>query len=202
MIYNNLYINKKEKKMVFIIILAVVVVLFFAIAIWAVSVYNSLVTMRNNVDEGFSTMDVYLKKRYDLIPNLVETVKGYAKHESETLEKVIKARNLAMGAATTEEKLAKEANLSKELKNFLSVVVEQYPQLKADKNFVELQISLKEIEGEIASSRKYYNGAVKVYNVKREVFPSSIIASIFKFEKRNLFEIEDAEERKAVKVQF
>lgn len=187
---------------VFYIILGIILFIGLVTILWAVATYNSLITMRNNVDEGFSTMDVYLKKRYDLIPNLVETVKGYAKHESTTLENVIKARNLAMGSANPEEKMANEAALSKELKTFLNVVVEQYPTLKADQNFIDLQNTLKNIETEIANSRKYYNGAVKVYNVKREVFPSSILANMFKFEKKPLFEVESSEERKAVKVQF
>lgn len=172
------------------------------ILVWGISVYNTLITMRNSVDEGFSTMDVYLKKRYDLIPNLVETVKGYAKHESETLEKVVKARNLAMNATNLQDKISGETALSKELKTFLNVVVEQYPDLKANQNFIELQASLKQVETEIAHARKYYNGAVKVYNVKREVFPSNIIAKRFKFDKRNMFEVDEVEERKNVKVSF
>ena len=188
-----------------IILLVILGILIFGglvIALWAISVYNSLISLRNNADEAFSTMDVYLKKRYDLIPNLVETVKGYAKHESETLEKVVKARNLAMGASNPQEKIATEAALTKELKTMLSVVVEQYPDLKANQNFIDLQDALKTIETEIANSRKYYNGAVKVYNVKRELFPSSIVAGIFKFEKKALFEVEDAAERKNVSVKF
>ena len=136
-------------------ILGGVILIGIIIALWVMSVYNTLITMRNNVDEGFSTMDVYLKKRYDLIPNLVETVKGYAKHESETLENVVKARNLAMNATNLQDKMANEANLSKELKTLLNVVVEQYPDLKANQNFIELQSTLKQVETEIAHSRKY-----------------------------------------------
>lgn len=185
-----------------LVIIGILLLVLILLIVWAISVYNTLIRMRNNVEEGFSTMDVYLKKRYDLIPNLVETVKGYAKHESSTLENVVKARNLAMNSTNLEEKMANETALSKELKTLLNVVVEQYPTLKADQNFIDLQNSLKNIETEISNARKYYNGAVKVYNVKREVFPSSIIASIFKFEKKPLFEVESAEERKAVKVQF
>lgn len=188
--------------MEFLIILGVVFLIAILIGLWVMSVYNTLVSMRNNVDEGFSTMDVYLKKRYDLIPNLVETVKGYAKHESETLEKVISARNMAMNASTAKEKMENEAALSKEIKTLLNVVVEQYPDLKANQNFIELQSSLKQVETEISHARKYYNGAVKVYNVKREVFPSNLVAKRFKFEKRELFEVEDVEERKNVKVSF
>lgn len=183
-------------------LLGAVVLLAIIIALWVMAVYNALIKMRNNVDEAFSTMDVYLKKRYDLIPNLVETVKGYTKHESETLEKVISARNLAMGSTNMQEKMEGESALTREIQNLLNVVVERYPDLKANQNFIELQASLKQIETEIAHSRKYYNGAVKVYNVKREVFPSSIVARRFKFDKRELFEIEDKEERKSVKVKF
>ena len=169
--------------------------------IWVIATYNKFIRMRNNVDEAFSTMDVYMKKRYDLIPNLVETVKGYAKHEKETLERVIAARNACAQAGNMEDRLSSEANLSSVLKQ-LAVVVEQYPELKADQNFMDLQSRLNELEEEIASSRKYYNGVTKSYNIKREVFPSNIIANWFKFEKRPLFEVESEEERKAVKVQF
>ncbi len=184
----------------YLIIAIVVIALVFVI--WAISVYNTLIKMKNNVDEAFSTMDVYMKKRYDLIPNLVETVKGYAKHESETLEKVISARNLAVNSTTPEEQIKNEKNLTSALKTLFNVVVERYPDLKANQNFIDLQNSLKSIESEIASSRKYYNGTVKVYNVKREVFPSNIIASMFKFEKRTLYEITNEEQRETVKVQF
>lgn len=179
-----------------------IVVIVIALVIWAVSVYNTLIRMRNNVDEAFSTMDVYMKKRYDLIPNLVETVKGYAKHESETLEKVVAARNLAANSTTAEEQIKNEKNLTSALRTLFNVVVEKYPDLKANQNFIDLQNSLKSVEGEIANSRKYYNGTVKAYNVKREVFPSNIVASMFKFEKKPLYEITNEEEREAVKVQF
>ena len=169
--------------------------------VWIIAAYNKFIKMRNNIDEAFSTMDVYLKKRFDLIPNLVETVKGYAKHEKETLEKVIAARNACAQAGNMEERLSSEANLSSVLKQ-LAVVVEQYPQLKADQNFLDLQNRLNQLEEEIASSRKYYNGVTKSYNIYREVFPSNIIAGWFKFEKRPLYEIEDVEHRKNVKVEF
>lgn len=182
-------------------IVALIIFIIIGIVAWIISVYNSLIRMRNNVDEAFSTMDVYMKKRYDLIPNLVETVKGYAKHENETLTNVIAARNMAMGAKTTEEKLQNENVLTGTLKS-LFAVSENYPELKADKNFTDLQNSLKTLETEIANSRKYYNGTVKVYNVKREVFPSSLIAKAFKFEKKPLFEIVNEEQRETVKVEF
>lgn len=179
------------------IILAVVVVL----AIWAVTVYNNFVRLKNHVEEAFSTMDVYLKKRYDLIPNLVETVKGYSKHESETLEKVIAARNSAMNASSAAERIKGEGELQGALKS-LFALAEAYPDLKANTNFLDLQNSLKAIENDIANSRKYYNGVVKSYNIKTEQFPSSIVAAIFKFERKPLFEVADAAERENVRVKF
>lgn len=181
-----------------IIIGALIVVV---LPLWLISVYNTFIKFRNDVDEAFSTMDVYLKKRYDLIPNFVETVKGYAKHEKETLEKVMQARYSAMNASTTEQKIDSENILQGALKS-LFAVAENYPDLKANQNFIELQNTLKELEADIANSRKYYNGVVKLYNTKRETFPSNIIAGIFKFTKKPLFEVETAEERKNVKVSF
>lgn len=178
-----------------------VLLTILAIVIWIISTYNTFVKMRNNVEEGFSTMDVYMKKRYDLIPNLVETVKGYAKHENDTLEKVMAARYGAMNSATVEQRLDNENVLQGALKS-LFAVAENYPNLKADQNFQDLQNTLKTLEEEIANSRKYYNGTVKVYNTKREMFPSNIIANWFKFTKKPLFEVENAEERKNVKVSF
>ena len=184
-----------------IVIVAVVVLLAIILIAWIVATYNSFVKMRNNVDEAYSTMDVYMKKRYDLIPNLVETVKGYATHEEKTLEGVMAARYSCMNANNPQEKAEAENMLTGTLKS-LFAVSENYPNLKADQNFMDLQQSLKTLEEEIATSRKYYNGCVKTYNVKRETFPSNIIAKWFKFEKRVLFEIANEEERNAPKVQF
>lgn len=184
---------------IFIIIFAVIVLV--VLPIWLVSSYNMFVKLRNNIDEAFSTMDVYLKKRYDLIPNIIETVKGYAKHEKETLEKVMEARYSAMNSATTEQKLENENILQGALKS-LFAVAENYPNLKADASFIELQKTLKDLENEIANSRKYYNGTVKIYNTKREMFPSNLVAGIFRFEKRPLFKVDNEEERKNVKVSF
>lgn len=169
--------------------------------IWAIAVYNAFVRLRNQIEEAFSTMDVYLKKRYDLIPNLVETVKGYAKHENETLTNVISARNAAMTATDPEKRMENENALTGTLKS-LFALSENYPQLKADTHFNDLMNQLQSIENEIASSRKYYNGVVRQYNTKREVFPSSIIANWKKFEKKPLYEVDDESERKNVKVQF
>jgi len=169
--------------------------------IWCIGAYNGFIKLRNKVEEAFATMDVYLKKRYDLIPNLVETVKGYAKHESETLQKVISARNMAANATTTEEKVAGENMLQGTLKS-LFAIAESYPDLKANTEFLNLQGQLSEMEADIANSRKYYNAVVKEFNTKIEVFPSNIIAGIFKFTRKTMFEVEEAEQRQNVKVQF
>ena len=171
------------------------------IAIYAVSQYNGFVNMKNVVEEAFSTMDVYLKKRYDLIPNIVETVKGYASHEKETLEQVIAARNKAVNASSPEAQLEAEGDLNKVMGR-LFALTESYPDLKANTNFMDLQNQLQTIETEIAQSRKYYNGTVRQYNTKVESFPSNIIANIFNFIKKPLFEVTDAVERENVKVQF
>lgn len=179
----------------------VIALVLIMILLWVIGGYNRLVRLRNNVKEAFSTMDVYLKKRFDLIPNLVETVKGYSKHESETLEKVVSARSMIQNASTTEEKLAAENQLTSTLRT-LFAVAESYPDLKANQNFIDLQDELSGMEDEIASSRKYYNGTVKMLNNAVEMFPSNILAGIFKFSAMPLFEVEDASERKNVKVSF
>lgn len=180
---------------------AVIVLGAVGIVAWWISTYNKFVKMKNDVEEAYSTMDVYMKKRYDLIPNLVETVKGYAKHEKEALESVMKARYSCMSANTQEEKAQSENWLAGTLKTLFSVA-ENYPELKANANYISMMNSLQTIEAEIASSRKYYNGAVKVYNTKREVFPANIVARHYNFERKALFEIENVEERKAPKVEF
>lgn len=169
--------------------------------LYTICTYNKLVKMRIQVDEAFSTMDVYLKKRYDLIPNIVATVKGYAKHEKDTLEAVISARNLAMTSTDPNQKIQANNQLSSTLKS-LFALSESYPELQANANFLSLQNDLKAIEAEIANSRKYYNAVVRDYNTKRQSFPSNIIAKWFKFEKRELYEIDDVKERKNVKVEF
>ncbi len=184
-----------------VIIVAVIVLLVIIIACWAISVRNNFVRMRNTNEEAFATIDVYLKKRYDLIPNLVETVKGYAKHESETLEKVIQARNNAASATTTAEKIEADANLSNAIKSF-NIVAERYPELKANANFQSLMAELRSIENELANSRKYYNAVVKTFNTAKDIFPKSIIAGFMKLEKFPYFELDSEEERKNVKVSF
>ena len=179
------------------IIIGIIIVL----ALIFVGMYNSFIKLKNSCDEAYSTMDVYLKKRFDLIPNLVETVKGYAAHEKETLQNVIAARNNLQNASTTEEKLAGENALQGTLKT-LFAVAEAYPDLKANTNFLDLQDQLKGVENDIANSRKYYNAVVKQFNTKCEMFPSNIIAGICHFEKKPMFEVYSAEERKNVEVKF
>ena len=180
------------------IIIAVIVVI---LVIFVISSYNGFIKLKNKCEEAFATMDVYLKKRYDLIPNLVETVKGYAAHEKETLEKVIAARNAAQGAQTIEDKIAGENALQGTLKS-LFAVAEGYPDLKANTNFLDLQEQLKKIEDDIANARKYYNAVIKEFNTKCEVFPSNIIAGLFHFERKPMFEVGSAEERENVQVKF
>lgn len=184
-----------------IIIGLIIIAIIIIIAIWVIAAYNGFVRLRNMVEEAFATMDVYLKKRYDLIPNLVETVKGYASHEAGTLEKVVKARNFAAEATTFEEKLQGENMLQGTLKS-LFAIAEAYPDLKANTNFLDLQSQLQRTEDEIANSRKYYNAVVKEFNTKTETFPSNIIAGMFNFMRKPLFEVTDQTEREAVKVQF
>ena len=181
------------------IAVAIVVVLLIILFVGA---YNSFVRLKNVVEEAWATIDVYLKKRYDLIPNLVETVKGFAKHESETLQKVIASRNIAMQASTGEAKIAAEKELTNNLKTLFNVVAESYPQLQANTNFLDLQNQLKQIENELASARKYYNGTVKTLNTKIEMFPSNLIAGMMKLKKYPYFELDSEEERKNVKVSF
>lgn len=187
--------------MVAIITLSIIGGLILILVLWLVATYNGFVSLKNKIDEAFSTMDVCLKKRYDLVPNFVTVVKSYATHEKETFQKVVAARNMAVNAKTIDEKVEGEKALSGTLKT-LFAVAENYPELKADKSYVNLQETLKGLESEIASSRKYYNGVVKMFNTKRERFPSNLVAGWFKFEKRSLFEIENVEERNNVKIEM
>ena len=181
----------------FMIILLIVVVLIF---LFFVSTYNSLVQLRNKVKDQFSQIDVQLKKRADLIPNLVETVKGYAKHEKGTLEDVIKARNTYLSAGSPDEKMKSSGELTQAI-NKLFALAESYPDLKANENFLDLQKQLKEVEDKISYARQFYNDTVLMYNNKIEMFPSNFIASLFHFEKENFFEATE-DERKNVEVKF
>ncbi|MBI2968232.1 MAG: LemA family protein [Bacteroidetes bacterium] len=180
-----------------LVILGVVILLI----LWAIGVYNSLIGKRNRVDNSWSQIDVQLKRRHDLIPNLVETVKGYAKHERETLEKVIQARNVAAQAKTVGEASKAEGQLSQALMN-LFAVAEAYPDLKANQNFMQLQEELVSTENKVGFARQYYNDEVMTYNTAIQTIPNNIIAGFGKFEKREFFEIEVKEERQAPKVQF
>lgn len=168
--------------------------------IYTIATYNKLVQLRSRVKNSWAQIDVQLKKRYDLIPNLVETVKGYAKHEKEVLTQVTEARASVGRAQTTEEQISANKELSGALSRLL-VVAERYPELKANLNFMNLQGQLQEIEHKIAMSRQFYNDTVMNYNQKTEMFPSNIIAKLFKFKPETYFEAE-AEAKAAPKVQF
>lgn len=184
-----------------LIVVAAVAVLVLIFVIWWFAARNKFVRLSNLVEEGWSTIDVFLKKRYDLIPNLVETVKGYAKHESETMSAVIKARQMAI-KATGNERIEAEKELSVSLSRFLMATREAYPDLKANANFMSLQNQLASIEGELERSRRYYNGTVKEFNTAIELFPGNIVAGRMKLEKRQYFELDSPEERQNVKVSF
>lgn len=187
-----------------IIALVVGAIVVIAIIGWWISTRNNFVRLKNKVEEAWATIDVFLKKRFDLIPNLVETVKGYAKHESQTLEKVVAARNIAMQAKTPEEKMQAAKELSGSLRTFFSAVAESYPELKANTNFLDLQNQLKNIESELEGARRYYNGVVKTFNTKLELFPANIVGNRMgeEYKKRPYFELDSAEERQNVKVSF
>ena len=183
------------------IVIAVVVVVLLAIILGFISAYNTLVKLRNSVEEAFATMDVYLKKRWDLIPNIVASVKGYAKHEAETLQNVINARNARYQDLSVDEKLEANKELSRGLAS-INVVAEQYPQLRANENFMTLNNQLQRTEEDIANARKYYNAVVKNYNNKIQMFPSNIVASMFSFKRQTMFAVENSDERENVKVEF
>ncbi len=180
-----------------LIILLVVVVL---VVMYVVSTYNGLVQARNKVRDQFSQIDVQLKRRFDLIPNLVETVKGYAKHESETLENVVKARNTYLAASTPEGQIEADGELTKAISK-LFALTESYPDLKANENFVTMQNDLRDTEDKIASARQFYNDVVLKYNNKVEMFPGSLVASIFNFKVEAYFKANETE-RENVQVKF
>lgn len=174
------------------------ILLLIVVYIW--SLYNGLITASTQVSEAWSQIDVQLKRRMDLIPNIVESVKGYAKHEKSIFENVTKARSALMGAKTPDESAKANDMLSGALKN-LFAVAENYPQLKANENFAQLQKELSDTEDKVAYSRQFYNSIVKDFNVKVKVFPNAMIASVFGFKEKPFFEVAEAE-RQAVKVQF
>ncbi len=177
------------------IVIAIVVVLVLLI-----STYNGLVSLRNKKDDQWSQIDVQLKRRADLIPNLVEIVKGYAKHESETLEKVIEARNTYMTAKTPEEEMKASGEVTQAL-NKLLALSEAYPELKANQNFLGLQEDVSDTEDKISYARQFYNDSVLTYNNKVQMFPSNIIAGMFNFTKASFFEVSDSD-KEAPKISF
>lgn len=181
-------------------ILGIILVIILLIVIWYFKTYNVLVSLRNKKDNEWSQIDVQLKRRSDLIPNLVETVKGYAKHESETLENVIKARNTYVTAQTPEDVMKASGEMTQALSK-LFALSESYPELKANQNFISLQNDLKETEDKISYARQFYNDAVLTYNNKVEMIPSNIVAKIAKFKKGVFFEVSE-QEKTAPQVKF
>ena len=178
------------------IIIVVVVVLLLLIF----TTYNSFVKLNNKVEEAFSTMDVYLKKRWDLIPNIVETVKGYAKHEKSTFEEVINLRNNSYDKMNSNDKIEVNNKLSQGISKLMAIA-EAYPDLKANENFKDLSSQLTRVEDDIANARKYYNGTVRIYNDKVQMFPSNIIAGIFGYKAKKMFEANE-NERENVEVKL
>ncbi len=177
-----------------------IILILAVLLVFVVGVYNGLIKLKNKCEEAWSDIDTQLKRRYDLIPNLVETVKGYAKHESSTFEKVTQARNMAMQAKSVQERGQAENMITGALKS-LFALSENYPELKANQNFLNLQNTLKEIEEHIQLSRRYYNATVRDFNTKIQVFPNNIVAGIFSFKDREFFET-DEESKENVKVSF
>jgi LemA protein len=181
-----------------LIVIAVLVVLVIA---FVIGVYNSLIRLRNQVDNSWSQIDVQLKRRHDLIPNLVETAKGYMKHERQTFEAITQARSQAMGANTVSDAAKAEGALGEALSKFM-LVVENYPDLKANQNFLSLQEELTSTENKISFARQSYNDQVLFFNNKIQMFPSNIIANTFNFSKRDFFELESVAEKEVPKVSF
>ncbi|NQV00672.1 MAG: LemA family protein [Parcubacteria group bacterium] len=179
------------------IIIGVIAIVVF----WLIAVYNGLIRLRNRTDEAWSDIDVQLKRRYNLIPNLVQTVKGYAKHERELFENVTKARTAAIGAQTMEEHGKAENMLTGALKS-LFAVAENYPDLKANQNFLELQRELSDTENKIQAARRFFNGNVRDFNIKIETFPNNLAAGMLDFKKRDFFEVQEEAAREPVKVEF
>jgi LemA protein len=184
------------------LVLLIILGIFLVIITFGIAIFNKLIRLRNTIKSSWSDIDVQLKKRYDLVPNLVETVKGYASHERNVFENVIKARSMAMGAATPSEKAQAENSLRDTLKS-LFALAEAYPDLKANTNFMQFQSQLKELEDNIEYARRYYNAVVRDFNIVIESVPSNIIASMFSFKQEEFFELEAPDvEKKPVKVNF
>ena len=184
-----------------LVILLALVALVVVLILFVIGIYNALVRLRNQVDNAWSQIDVQLKRRHDLIPNLVETAKGYMKHERETLEAITEARSQAMGAKTVTDAAKAEGALGEALSKFM-LVVENYPDLKANQNFLQVQEELTSTENKISFARQSYNDQVLFFNNKIQMFPSNIIAGMFAFTKRDFFELEGEAEREVPKVSF
>jgi LemA protein len=181
--------------------LIVIAVILAVIIVFVIGVYNALVRLRNQVSNAWSQIDVQLKRRHDLIPNLMETAKGYMKHERETFEAITKARSQAMGAKDVSEASKAEGVLGEALSKFM-LVVENYPDLKANQNFLSLQEELTSTENKISFARQSYNDQVLFFNNKIQMFPSNVVANMFNFTKRDFFELESPAEREVPKVSF
>ena len=179
----------------------IIIAILAGVVLWVIATYNSLVTGRNRADEAWSDIDVQLKRRYDLIPNLVETVKGYAAHESGVFERVTQARAQAISVHGTAGMPAAENALSAALRSVFAVA-ENYPDLKANENFAKLQTDLTDTEDKIQAARRFYNGTVRDYNTQIQHFPGTLIAGAFSFKEKEFFEVETAEEKENIKVQF
>lgn len=177
-------------------------IILVLIAAWAIGMFNGLIVLRNRVDEAASDIDVQLKRRHDLVPNLVNTVKGYATHEQQLFERVTEARSQAVAAGANMQDRAKAENMLTDTLRSLFAVAENYPDLKANQNFLSLQEELADTENKIMASRRFYNANVRDYNIRRETFPTSILANYFKFGKREQFELEDIAERNVPEVNF
>ncbi len=181
-------------------LLYIIVAIIIILVLWLIGIYNTLIRAKNRLEESWSDITVQLKRRYDLIPNLIETVKGYAQHEKETLEKVIQARNLAMTAGNPNDKITAETNLSATLKTIFALS-ESYPELKANQNFLQLQEELADTENKIQAARRFYNANVRDFNTKIQTFPNRLIAGGLNFTAREFFETNEAA-KENVKVNF
>ena len=178
----------------------IIIAIVLIIVMYVLVTYNNFIKLKNMVQEAFSTMDVYLKKRWDLIPNLIETVKGYVKHEENTLKEIVDLRGSSYDSMSDDEKVKANQTISKDI-NKIMLVAENYPDLKASVNFQDLSRELTKVEEDIANARKYYNGAVEMFNNKVEMFPSNILAKLFGYKSKAMFET-DSNERENVKVSF
>ena len=178
----------------------IMIAIIVLIIIYAFTLYNRFVKLNNKVKEAFSTMDVYLKKRWDLIPNIVETVKGYAKYEKDTLKEVVELRSITYDKMSNDEKIKTNEQLSSGVSKVMALA-EAYPDLKADESFKDLSNQLTKVEDDIANSRKYYNGVIRIYNNKVEMFPSNIFAKLFGYKSKAMFQA-SASERENIKVEL